>query len=171
MYMCVRTVSAACMWMCMCMRECEGGRCLGRWQPRARQTPLTLTALLALRGSQGVPRVAEAQIGAHAVDAVTFSSTRIFQALVFICAQARGKEGRQAVTTRSCLPAPCQPHGAAGRQGLSRAARKPSPRSMKDQRGSVEAWQAEEVPTYQYSGGGWGRVCSQGGTSSCIPPG
>lgn len=31
---------------------------------------------------------------AHAIDAATFSSTRIFQALIFICVQAR-KEDRQ----------------------------------------------------------------------------
>lgn len=92
----------------------ENGESLGRWQHGARRPPLTLTALLALRDNQGVPRVAEAQIGAHAVDTVTFSSTRILQALVFICAQAR-KEDR--LSAPAAPAAPHQPHGAPGGQG------------------------------------------------------
>lgn len=85
----------------------ENGETLGGWQPGARRPPLTLTALLALRDNQGVARVAEAQIGAHAVDTATFPSTRILQALVFICAQA-GKEGR--LSAPAAPAAPHQPH-------------------------------------------------------------
>lgn len=95
-----------CVHMHETVRRQETGETLGRWLPCARQTPLTLTALLALRDSQGVPRVAEAQIGAHAVDAATFSSTRIFQALIFICTQARKTGSQQLQLPASPLPAP-----------------------------------------------------------------
>lgn len=107
-------------------RGWEMGETLGRWQPCARRTLLTLTALLALRDSQGVPRVAEAQIGSHAIDAATFSRTRIFQALVFICAQATNEE------RQSPQQPPASPMARQVGKGSAELPENLPPRSLKD---------------------------------------
>lgn len=126
--------------------------------------------MLARRNSQGVPRIAEAEIGARTIDAATFSSTRVFQTLIFIYHQA-GKEDQQSPPS-ACSP--CQPRSAAVGRASAELPEDLPPMARRTE-WAAKAQKAEQskpqLPTYQCSGGGWGPRCNQGGTSSYIPLG